>query len=149
MMLGRPQGDFRTARPEGLPVNGFNTLAVAVALTLLSACVGMVEDGSTGVVDLVERPAERALMGGLRAYEDAAYPDAEKQLNQALQLGLRSNRDRAATHKHLAFIYCTSNRNAECETSFRAARAADPNFVLSKSEAGHPQWGPVYRRLKL
>jgi hypothetical protein len=35
----------------------------------------------------------------------------------------------------------------ECEAAFRAARAADPGFVLSRSEAGHPLWGPVYRRV--
>jgi hypothetical protein len=36
---------------------------------------------------------------------------------------------------------------AECEASFRAARQADPTFALSKSEAGHPVWGPVYKRV--
>lgn len=36
---------------------------------------------------------------------------------------------------------------ADCEAQFRAARAADPQFVLSRAEAGHPQWGPVYRKL--
>ena len=29
-------------------------------------------------------------------------------------------------------------------TLYRAARVADPNFALSKAEAGHPVWGPVY-----
>ena len=29
-----------------------------------------------------------------------------------------------------------------------SGRAADPAFALSKSEAGHPQWGPVYQRLR-
>ena len=28
------------------------------------------------------------------------------------------------------------------------ARAADPAFALSKSEAGHPLWGPVYQRMQ-
>ena len=41
----------------------------------------------------------------------------------------------------------TSERLAECESAFRAARAADPAFALSRSEAGHPLWGPVYRRV--
>ena len=117
------------------------------AVTLLVGCVDM--QSAPGVADLIERPAERALLNGLRAYDDAAYAEAEKQFNQALQLGLLSFKDRAATHKHLAFIYCTSNRTTECEASFRAARAADPNFALSKSESGHPQWGLVYKRTRL
>jgi predicted kinase len=30
----------------------------------------------------------------------------------------------------------------------RAARADDPGFALSKSEAGHPLWGPVWQRVR-
>lgn len=103
---------------------------------------------SPALVDLLARPAERTLMAGLRAYEDALYVDAERQLIQALNLGLAAARDRAAAHKHLAFIYCTSNRAVECEAEFRAARLADPAFTLSKSEAGHPSWGQVYKRVR-
>lgn len=94
----------------------------------------------------MSRPAERALLNGIRAYEDGQYAEAEKQLSRALQAGLPSAKDQAAAHKHLAFVYCTSNRAKECEAAFRTARQADPAFALSKSEAGHPVWGPVYKR---
>ena len=60
---------------------------------------------------------------------------------------LASGRDRATAHKLLAFITCTSERIAECEAAFVAARQADPAFALSRSEQGHPLWGPVYRRV--
>jgi hypothetical protein len=99
-----------------------------------------------GLLDVAERPAEKALLAGLRAYEDAQYPVAERQLQTALQAGLVSPRDRAAAHKHLAFIFCTTGRVPACELQFRSARQADPAFVLGKSEAGHPLWGPVYLR---
>jgi Tfp pilus assembly protein PilF len=101
---------------------------------------------SAGLTDVIERPAERALLTGMRAYDDAQYPQAERALQTALHTGLSSPRDRASAYKLLAFIYCTSSRPADCEASFRAARQADPTFALSRSEAGHPQWGPVYRR---
>ena len=104
--------------------------------------------GMVGLMDVAERPAEKALLGGMRAYDDAQYPLAEQLLKQALRDGLASPRDRAAAHKHLAFIYCTSGRVPACEAAFRAARADDPGFVLNKSEAGHPQWGPVYQRVR-
>lgn len=119
-----------------------------VALALLVAGCAASRPPPQGLLDVVERPAEQALLAGLRAYEDAQYSDAEKQFSLALKLGLASPKDRAAADKHLAFIYCTSNRLAECEASFRAARAADPSFALGKSEAGHPLWGPVYRRVQ-
>lgn len=98
-----------------------------------------------GLAEVMERPAERALLDGIRAYDDGQYAQAEKALRKALAEGLQSARDRATAHKLLAFISCTSNRLADCETQFREARAADAAFALSRSEAGHPVWGPVYR----
>lgn len=102
---------------------------------------------AVGLAELMERPAERALIDGIRAYDDGQYVPAEAALRKALAAGLRSPRDQASAHKLLAFITCTSNRPAECEAAFRAARAADPSFALSRSEAGHPQWGPVYKKV--
>ena len=99
-----------------------------------------------GLVDVLERGAERALLDGMRSYDDGLYAQAEAQLRQALAAGLASARDRATAHKLLAFITCTSQREADCVAQFVAARAADPQFQLSRSEAGHPVWGPVYRR---
>ena len=119
----------------------FAALALFGALT---ACETMSPQQPVGLTDLTERPAERALMGALRAYDDADYPAVERQANEAMKLGLRSNRDVATAHKLRAFVYCTSNRLAACEAEFRAARTADPAFVLSHAEAGHPVWGPVY-----
>jgi Tfp pilus assembly protein PilF len=115
---------------------------------LLAACVQPPMAPPVGLLDVAERPAEKALLAGMRAYDDAQYPQAEKQLQSALQAGLVSPRDRAAAHKLLAFIFCTSNRAIDCEVQFRSARAADPSFALSKSEAGHPLWGPVYQRVQ-
>ena len=101
----------------------------------------------TGLAEVMERPAERALLEGIRAYDDAQYAQAEKALRLALAEGLGSARDRATAHKLLAFISCSSQRLADCETQFREARAADAGFALSRSEAGHPVWGPVYKNL--
>ena len=101
----------------------------------------------TGLAEVMARPAERALFDGIRAYDDGQYAAAEKALKRALADGLQSARDRATAHKLLAFITCTSDRLADCEQQFRDARAADAGFALSRSEAGHPVWGPVYKSL--
>ena len=121
---------------------------LAAALAGLAGCVQAPTTAPTGLLDVAERPAEKSLLAGLRAYDDAQYVQAEKHLQTAIQAGLVSSRDRAAAHKLLAFIYCTSNRMNECEAQFRAARTADPAFALTKSEAGHPLWGPVYQRVQ-
>jgi Tfp pilus assembly protein PilF len=127
-------------------------MAAAAALTLLlAACSAPPKPPPPappgGLAELMERPGERALFDGIRAYDDGQYPQAEAALRKALAAGLQSGRDRASAHKLLAFITCTSERPADCEAAFRAARAADPAFALSRSEAGHPLWGPVYRKL--
>jgi len=125
----------------------FHCAAALLSAALLCACA-QPPQAPPGLMDVAARPAEKALLAGLRAYDDAQYPEAEKLLTQSLQSGLTSARDRAAAHKHLAFIYCTSNRVAQCETEFRSARRVDPGFALSKSESGHPVWGPVYKRVQ-
>ncbi len=99
-----------------------------------------------GLSDVMARPGERALFSGLSAYENGQYAEAEKSFERALSLGVASSRDVVQAHKHLAFIYCSNKRTAECEEAFRAARKADAGFVLSRSEQGHPVWGPIYKR---
>ena len=111
---------------------------------LLGACAVAPQGGLS---EVMQRPAERALLTGLRAYDDGQYADAERELNLALKTGLVSLKDRASAHKHLAFVYCTSQRLKPCEDAFRAARVADAEFALSRAEAGHPLWGPVYKRV--
>jgi len=118
-------------------------LALLVAL-LVVACAPI--PPASGDTTLADRPAELALKTGIRAYDNGQYIEAERQLRLANQAGLVSPTDRARAHKYLAFIYCTSDRVPQCENSFRAAKLADPEFALSKSEAGHPVWGPVYLR---
>ncbi len=132
-------------RTSPILVRLMRAFAAAAVATLLAACDTLPQQQTpVGLTDLSERPAERALMGAMRAYDDADYPAVERQANEAMKLGLRSNRDVATAHKLRAFVYCTSNRLAACEAEFRAARTADPAFTLSKAEAGHPVWGPVY-----
>ncbi len=99
-----------------------------------------------GLLDLIDRPAERALLEGMRAYDEGQYVPAEAALRRALEAGLANPRDQATAYKLVAFITCTSQRVPQCEAAFRAARAAWPAFALSRSEAGHPLWGPVYQR---
>jgi hypothetical protein len=138
-----PTSSQRSSPLPGTPrlIRAFAVLAFAA---MLAACETAPPQAPVGLTDLTERPAERALMGAMRAYDDADYPAVERQANEAMKLGLRSTRDVATAHKLRAFVYCTSNRLAACEAEFRAARTADPAFVLSHAEAGHPVWGPVY-----
>lgn len=128
---------------------------VAVVAALMSGCAvppGGRAGGQTPP-SMDTRPAERAatpgetsLAEGIQLYQGGQYAEAEKALQLALRQGLSIGPDRASAHKYLAFIYCTSKREALCSSAFKAARQADPSFALTKAESGHPMWGPVYRR---
>ena len=119
-------------------------LRCAALAAVALAAAGCVQQGLT---DVIQRPAERALLNGLRAYDDGQYAEAERALQEALKTGLVSAKDRANAHKHLAFVYCTSQRAPACEAAFREARNADPEFTLTRAETGHPQWGQVYKKI--
>lgn len=129
-------------------MRAFTFSLLLASATLLTACASApTPKPASGLAELMDRPGERALVEGIRAYDDGQYPQAEAALRKALGAGLASPRDRASAHKLLAFITCTSDRQAECEVHFRAARKADPAFALGRGEAGHPLWGPVYRKV--
>lgn len=132
----RKLGDARSIR-----ASSWLRRAAVFGLIALTGCAG------PGVSELLSRPAERALMTGIRAYEEAQYKVAERDLQAALNLGLGAASDRASAHKLLAFVQCSSQRVAECEASFKAALKEHPRFTLDKSEAGNPLWGPVFRRV--
>jgi Tfp pilus assembly protein PilF len=122
-------------------------VALIAAFALAGCATAPAPKPAGGLAELMDRPGERALVEGIRAYDDGQYTQAEAALRKALGAGLASPRDRASAHKLLAFITCTSERLAECEAQFRAARSADPTFALGRGEAGHPLWGPVYRKV--
>lgn len=89
--------------------------------------------------------AESRLRAGISRYEDGNYAQAQRLLQSALAAGLASRSDQARAYKYLAFIYCVTDRIAQCRQEFNNALNADPKFTLTRAEAGHPTWGPVYR----
>lgn len=93
------------------------------------------------------RPAENLLAAGIEAYEHGDYPRAQQKLQTALERG-GSTGERVAAHKYLAFIACATERMDACESHFRQLLTLDSRHVLSPAEAGHPRWGPLFRRLK-
>jgi Tfp pilus assembly protein PilF len=89
----------------------------------------------------------QAFSAGLKQYEAGEYDQSAKTLQGAIALGL-PDKERAAAHKHLAFIHCAENRERQCRDEFRKALAVDPALELAPAEAGHPVWGPIFRSLK-
>jgi Tfp pilus assembly protein PilF len=112
-------------------------LALVAALAACAGCaqLGVLVDATKAHVKMIE---------GLRQFDAGNHEAATKTLSAALQMKL-STKDRATTHKHLAFIHCTAGRERACREEFRRALAADPAMKLEAAEAGHPVWGPTFR----
>jgi hypothetical protein len=91
---------------------------------------------------------EPLVTAGIFHFEEGNYAKAEQLLRSSLTAGLSNGADRAQAHKYLAFIYCVTERPAQCRTEFRRALKADPAFSLTAAEAGHPTWGPAFRTAK-
>lgn len=104
------------------------------------------KDGSAPAAPLDK--AQQELASGIASYENGTYKTSARQLQAALTLGLEAPGDQAKAHKYLAFMHCVSQRSKQCRDEFAKALAADPAFSLTAAEAGHPSWGPVFRKLK-
>jgi len=95
-----------------------------------------------------DEKAQFELQGGIASYENGNYKLAARQIQAALNQGLVSAASQAKAHKYLAFMHCVGGRQRLCREEFAKALEADPAFELSPAEAGHPTWGPVFRKLK-
>ena len=114
-------------------------VAIVALAAALSACAAL--------QDVVKATrAQMTLVEGLRQYDAGEHDASAKTLHAALDMGL-GDKDRAAAHKHLAFIHCSAERERQCREEFRNALAADPALQLDAAEASHPVWGPIFRSM--
>jgi Tfp pilus assembly protein PilF len=133
-------------------------LFIIMLMLLLTGCE-TVQKGVSHITDSLDFEKARAksteetalptpearLKSGITQYEQGNYANAQRLIQGALGEGLVSRTDQARAYKYLAFIYCITDRVAQCRQEFSNAVSADPKFSLTPAEAGHPSWGPVYR----
>jgi Tfp pilus assembly protein PilF len=133
-------------------------LFIIMLMLLLTGCE-TVQKGVSHITDSLDFEKARAksteetalptpearLKSGITQYEQGNYANAQRLIQGALGEGLISRTDQARAYKYLAFIYCITDRVAQCRQEFSNAVSADPKFSLTPAEAGHPSWGPVYR----
>lgn len=94
------------------------------------------------------KKAEQELKAGIRHYEEGNYKNAAGYFQNALDGELASIGDQITAHKYLAFIYCVSDEKLACRAEFKKVLRLNSKFNLTRAEAGHPIWGPVFRALK-
>lgn len=82
------------------------------------------------------------------AYNAGRYGDVIRQVATSDALHQSTDEIRIESLKLQAFSYCLGNYRQLCEDGFHRILQLQPSFTLSPSEAGHPQWGPVFRQAK-
>jgi tetratricopeptide (TPR) repeat protein len=130
-------------------------VAPAVALLLAAGCAELKPAAdkpqavSPQITEAVLRDrAHEQLALGIKQYESGDYDNAVKSLSASLDHGLLTKAEQATARKHLAFVHCVSNREAQCRDEFRKAFEIYSDFSLNSAEDGHPIWGPVYRNVR-
>jgi DNA mismatch repair ATPase MutL len=93
--------------------------------------------------------AEQLLTEGTELYEKGDYKGAIRKLQAS-----RDGSDDTSTTKQnslrlLAFSYCVTSQRALCKAQFTSLLKLNPSFELSRAEAGHPLWGPVFKEAKV
>lgn len=120
--------------------------ALTAMFFLLSGCAS--QTARDMGLDKLSGKAAQTLSLGIQQYEDGDLRVAQKNIQDALNMGLAFDADKVNAHKHLAFIFCASGQEKTCRDEFRRAFDVDPGFKLEPTEIGHPLWGPVYKSVR-
>jgi hypothetical protein len=91
---------------------------------------------------------ENLLAEGRDLYEKGDYKNAIRKLTMARDASEDSPAVKQNSLKFLAFSYCVSNQRPQCKAQFTSLLKLAPSFQLSRGEAGHPLWGPVFKEVK-
>lgn len=130
------------------PTGPGRAIMLSIVLALLCAACASEPARRLGLSKLASGDGEQLLLAGIEHYEGGEYDTAVTELRAALGKGLSFPSDQVQAWKHLAFIHCASGRTSACGAAFRKALDIDPEFELSRAEAGHPMWGPVFTAVK-
>ncbi|MES2151444.1 MAG: TssQ family T6SS-associated lipoprotein [Pseudomonadota bacterium] len=122
-----------------------------VALALLTACAPLTPQPDTrakAAAPLSTAEVEARYQQGLANYGASRYEAAIEDFNTAIGSDKLRQANVILARKHLAFIYCISNRQLQCREQFTALLQLEPTFTLAPNEASHPMWGPVWLSVK-
>jgi hypothetical protein len=91
---------------------------------------------------------EQLLQEGTALYDKGDYRGAIRKLTSARDAVDDASPIKKSSLRLLAFSFCVSNQKVPCKQQFASLLKIDPSFQLSRGEAGHPLWGPVFKEAK-
>ena len=138
------------------------TLTVLTALVYLSGCAVKPQPevpgqsppvktsqqptaGGTQVPTAGPQPSTLALAEGVDLYNQGQYQAAIRKLQETPDIRTVTANVQVEAFKYLAFSQCVTRQPSQCRQSFERLLNVAPTFELSRAEAGHPLWGPVFK----
>jgi tetratricopeptide (TPR) repeat protein len=82
---------------------------------------------------------------GVKDYDGGSFDDSVKNLQDALDIGVLALEKQLDARKLMAFSHCLQKRVPLCRAEFRKMLEIAPTYQLKPAEAGHPDWGTVFR----
>ncbi|MFJ1300330.1 TssQ family T6SS-associated lipoprotein [Pseudomonadota bacterium AL_CKDN230030165-1A_HGKHYDSX7] len=129
-----------------MPVTIFQRPAARLGVLLLCAALS----GCTAIRGAApEAPATSEALAALDqardSYGGGRYGEVIRLVATSDDIAGAPRAVRVEAFKLQAFSYCVSNYRQLCEDAFVRILALQPDFALAPNEAGHPNWGPVFR----
>ncbi len=145
-------GENGSSAGNGVAVNGSNgnnssNSKSSGAFTSKSSASN--SPGASSTPDIVKSEPEQLLAEGTELYEKGDYKGAIRKLQSAKDAALDASAIQQNSLKYLAFSYCVTGQKSLCKVQFVSLLKMTPEFQLSRAEAGHPLWGPVFKEAKV
>ncbi|MDM9561934.1 MULTISPECIES: TssQ family T6SS-associated lipoprotein [Bordetella] len=112
-------------------------------------CLLITLGGCAGLGSSLEGPPSQAAQDALaevkQQYAAGQYGSVIRTVATSGDIAAAPKSLRIEAYKLQAFSYCVRNYAQLCEDTFVRILQLDSAFVLAPNEAGHPQWGPVFK----
>jgi tetratricopeptide (TPR) repeat protein len=96
----------------------------------------------------VQSAGQIALSAGIELYNNGQYQMAIKKLQTIVDNTNEDFLTQTNAYKYISFSLCVLGRKAACRENFEKLLRLNPSFDLTQAEAGHPNWGPVFKQAK-
>jgi len=122
---------------------------LTAALAWLAGCTAGTSPYSAPASAVASPQAQEELRQVRQAYDAGRYGDVIRRVARSDALAAAPDDLRIEAFKLQAFSYCVNDYAQLCQDAFGRILQIRPDFTLAPSEAGHPQWGPVFERAKV
>jgi tetratricopeptide (TPR) repeat protein len=124
-------------------------LILTLTLGVLTSCETVpehVQERPPSPEEIAAEKSEEALRQGIALYEKGDFEQAIQRLSGAYWIWDAASpvAVKVKAHKYIAFSYCVTNREEQCQAQFEHAIRLDRHFILAEAERGHPMWWKTY-----